>query len=324
MQVIISHETALQLYRSARWIPRLLRLIEQDRYTSSVWPVGPASRTKTEAVAGALGLDLPLDTLVADARARRQSRAQHAHVWQGELPDRALLRISDEIFVVSPAFLLLLLSRGKPFERTLMIGEELAGHFAIDAASPSNLIRRPPLLSRQGLASFLQGCPGTPGIRLATKVARHLLGNARSPKEAELGQLLHLPRTLGGRGIDGVELNRRIELEATGRILAGRDHLESDVFLPFCATGYEYDSNDHHLTREQHESDERKRNAYKTAGVDLLVVTSGQLHAWCLIDELLGQAERAYHGARRPSSDEMRAKQYELWRRLILQPHHRG
>ena len=318
MSLVISHASALALYRSPETASKLRHAWAHKRNAACTWPVEAPSHHDAHAAAQRYQLPLPLHTLVPLATTRRTSSTQRAHVWSEPLPHGALLPLAAGIFVVSPAFLYLLLARTADFENLLMLGEELTGYFALDPSCQMGLVNRSPLLTPQELRAFLDACVDSPNVKRARRAAAWILGRARSPKEAELGQLLHLPRIRGGRGIRDVELNVRFDLTEEGRRIAGCSYLEGDVYLPRFRRVYEYDSIEFHLSHEQHERDERKRNALRTIDVDVVGITAGQLHSWQLIDTLLSESERAQHGKHRPASDAMRSKQHDLWKRLVL------
>lgn len=315
--MICSHKTACAIYRSPRWLPVILRALRSERYEDSAWPSPAPTCHEAREAARTLGIEGPLEVLIASSRSRNVTPDLKTHLWSGELPPRALIRVTGTIIVPTPGFLLMQLAANAPLEATLMLAEELTGRYAIPADSTQELMKRPALLSPKELEDYLRAATGMHGAARAQTAARHVLGGARSPKEAALGLLLALPRRLGGRGVPDVVLNQRVELDRAGQTIAGRSYLIADALSLALQRVYEYDSNDHHLSRRAHEADERKRNAYARTGFKLTVVTAGQLHTWKVIDALLQECEREANPRLFPPSEAIRAKQYRLWHALV-------
>lgn len=312
---VLSHQSALAFYRN----PSSIELLGTGAVPlSKIEPCEAPAPAQAIAIASRLNLSFPIHFLVDAPCGRRASRTCVCHVFQGDLPARSLIPLGDGVAISSPCMLFLELASRSDFLNALMIGEELAGQYAVDPTRPEGIVRVPKRLEVEELLRFLEACEGAYGASKAADAAVRILGNAMSPKEAEIGQLLSLPRRRGGRGVPDIELNMPIELPEPLRAVAGRRRLVVDVYSAALMRVSEYDSDSFHLDRTAHENDERKRNVLGQMGLDVVVITNGQLKDWKSIDAILRDSEMSWKPRISPASEAIRTKQHDLWRKLIF------
>lgn len=283
---------------------------------------------------------LKLHVLVPKDGMRRSSHGLACHVWS-DLDSAFFYKIAPDVYLSTPEFLFLQMAARADFENRYMLASELMGSYALDARSPSGVVARLAPCSREELVGYLSVNGPRRGCSPLLRVAELVLPGARSPKEAELGALLALPRRLGGRGVRMLELDHEIVLSADARIIAGRSSLFADCYMGpeppqlgarggkrlaggvrrgivVQPTDIEYDSDAEHLSSAMNEADKRRANALRRDGIDLITVTKGQLHDWSTFDAIAEHVVAASGIAMRPASDAIRDRQYRLWRRLLF------
>lgn len=312
MKIYLCHQSALAAYRSPAALKRLGRGVQP--FDDPGVPDGATAQS----IANTLQIPLPLYTLVTTPNKRRPKAGSLCHTWSGPAHMATFIEVLPNVYVSSPEFLFLQIAGRADFENGLMLGYELVGGYALNAQAKGGLIMRPPLATPASLATYLASSASAFGANKAARAARYLLPNARSPKEAEIAALLSLPRRCGGRGIGGIVLNRRIDLPPEGQAIARRSYLVADVFFKQAHLELGYDSDDNHISRAAHESDERRANALGTAGVSYISLTSGQLHDWKTFDSIAHVIAQETKTVFRSTSSSIRERQYKLWQRLLF------
>lgn len=277
----------------------------------------PSSK-EARAIAESFGLPLPLHVLCTHPCERRHNQGVVCHLWTSPIPPSSIAYLANGVYTCIPEFMFIQLCYGSDRENRLMLGSELAAKYAINPNGRKGLIKRPPLVTPHNIEAFATQIPQAPGTTRALEVTPYIGCNARSPKENELWLIFRLPRTLGGRSITGIEMDRKIALNKRARTLAKRKRLYSDLFFLTSNTDFEYDADDNHLTKEANESDKRRANALRIMDIDLITMTNGQLHDWQSFDIIARQMEERESRVFRTTSEATRARQKKLWERLIL------
>ena len=277
----------------------------------------PSSR-EAHAIADYFGLPLPLHVLCTHASDLRHTKSVVCHLWTSPIPPESIVYLANGVYACIPEFSFVQLCCGSDRENRLMLGSELAAKYAVNPKGRKGLITRPPLVTPKSIEAFASQIPQAPGAARALEVAPYIGRDARSPKENELWLIFRLPRTLGGRSISSIEMDRKIELNAQARKLAKRSCLYSDLFFLLSGTDFEYDADDNHLTKTANESDKRRANALRIVDIDLITMTNGQLHDWQSFDIIARQMEEREGRIFRTTSEATRARQEALWERLIL------
>lgn len=312
MSIFLCAQSAVAAYRSLAVLSRLRRGLH-----AMTTPSVPSSAQAIE-LAQRLQIPLPLHVLVDRVGARRNNKAVVCKVSSTMAGVRAFLEIAPGVFACSPEALFLQLAAGSDFENLLMLGMELVGGFAPNKAARKGLLMREPLTTPEALRDHIEASPSGFGCDRARDAARYLLPDARSPKEAEIALMLALPRRRGGRGVEGLVLNRRVDLPPEGRVIAERSHLVCDIFCETARLELGYDSDDNHLEREDHESDKRRENALRTAGIGFVPMTNGQLHDWATFDAVARRFAHEAGACFKYTSRAIDERQHELWRRLLF------
>ena len=114
-----------------------------------------------------------------------------------------------------------------------------------------------------------------------------------SPPEVFMRLVLGLPARLGGFGLSGSVMNKRIKPSKRAKALAGRESLVPDLYLPDCKLDIEFDSNAEHLTARQATLDATKRMALESDGLKVITVYN------FAVGQRFGYAPRRPGGARK-------------------------
>lgn len=317
MPYYISHQSALNCYRSPKVIREIARAIESYGYVSGSLLTTEHNPKRARSIAEHLEIPLPLDVLIPDDIKRNRSEPLHVHLWREPVAPGSFVQLTRDIYISSPAFTLQQVAASKSPIENIRIASELCSIYTPNKKT-GMLSKRQQLTNKEELLNYYSHSKSKRGLAKAIQAAKYALERARSPKEIEIGMLLTLPRSMGGRGIKDIKLNHRIELNEEARLIAKRKYLESDAFIESLRDALEYDSDDFHLTRISHESDLRKANALHLLGINLITLTNGQLHDWGTFDTIASVLEAKAHPRYHVTTFTTKDKQHALWETLLF------
>ena len=143
---------------------------------------------------------------------------------------------------------------------------------------------------------------------------RFVCAEAASPPEVFMRLVLGLPARLGGFGLSGSVMNKRIKPSKRAKALAGRESLVPDLYLPDCKLDIEFDSNAEHLTARQATLDATKRMALESDGLKVITVTTSQLASASAMRHVAQEAH-----ARRGTRLRLRCKNFALRQKRLYQ-----
>lgn len=196
---------------------------------------------------------LPVTVLVGRDEARRNGRAVRCRRWGAGLPHGALVRLDDPskvppgygMFAPSPAFHWVLRSKDLDLGRTLLLGCELCGVYAM---APEGMVRdTAPLTSPDEIGELLATLPaGVRHVGTARTAAPFLFGGCASPREAAVALYASMPVRRGGFGLPRPRCNHPVALNARARaLLPGKETIYLDLAWPERHVAVEYDSHLH-------------------------------------------------------------------------------
>lgn len=155
------------------------------------------------------------------------------------------------------------------------------------------------------LLRFLESSCGEYGVPLVRKALGYVRDGSHSPMETVLALLLGLPRSVGGLGIKGISMNRRVR---------GLDR-KIDVALEAYKAGLEYKGRAYH-TIEQSARDDRRQNEIVGSGWTILNVWYEDLANDYLFSVLVDSLFKIM-GRRYVANDRFLVRQEILRRRLL-------
>ena len=249
MSIVLSHDTALEIYRSSlapsanyKTVP--FRLLSSPISHDVSW-LRSLSAKET---------NMLLHYVVPSASRRRGFREAKSHVCGIDMEVIPLRQAASESFVcvVTPEVLFLqMAAKLSPIE-LMKLGYELCGSYSLsDADSEEDeedeeegeslgFTRRQPLTSVGKLSAYFEPLSQVRCVQKARSVLRYVVDGCASPREAELCMLLVLPCRLGGYGLgkplvghtDGATRNKT-------SLLPGK-HGPCDLLWPLAGVALEY------------------------------------------------------------------------------------
>lgn len=260
----------------------------------------------------AVVLGLPLHTLVRTRNKRTCPASVRQRLFLGELPRESVLETEHGFLVTSPLLTAFIMSRHLTDLQLLLVLAEMCGLFAVcalPAALEAELSRAiesgaiPAIFgwarcpSEDGAASILwrrdalvlggdldRFCSDVGGMRYGKRfvAVSHLVPlGAASPFEVETYLLLGLPRSLGGEGFCGIELNVEVALSASARAIVGKSRVYIDLLLSSPdgerQVAIECQGKGSHGRAGDGLRDADRMTALQAMGYDVFLLTHGQI-----------------------------------------------
>lgn len=181
-----------------------LRSNDDPSLLAHAWGLPPssleASRTRLERHIALLGkLTAPYQVIVSTKDDRRRSALIKSHLVTSPDGNYQAHRISRGLYVSTAPYAFLQMASDLEDELLLFLGYELCGRYGI---APEGAFSRSQACTTQALMDAAEGMPSVRGKRRALRVAPQVLGGAASPMEAALALMLHMPRAVGGYGLE--------------------------------------------------------------------------------------------------------------------------
>lgn len=316
---IHSPDTCAEILREA--VPcseEIARVTARDRYRAQLPDLSLLSGLPADRIA--------VRALVGRQQDRRHGDSLATRLWTGPFFDGALCRVitedDEDLYVVSPAFHIVLRCLELPFPAALMVAMEFCGTYELRPTLETGFAKRPRALchgeeirrairhidERRAAGSQLKG------IRTARMVAQEVIDGSASPRESGLAAVLSVPKRQGGAGLGGLVLNYERELTgAAGAFLPGQRHLIYDLFWPDSRLGLEYDSSTWHTEDGARDKDGRRRLAADAMGDELLSVSPTLCRRPAIVDELVETvASKLGRPGSKGASERTRARQAKL------------
>ena len=121
-----------------------------------------------------------------------------SHVFAGELPEEALVRVAPHVLMASPELCFAQMAEVFSPGELAMAACELSGRYAVDPQT-GRVVPRAPLTTRSRLEAFATQMAGEESA--AVRAARQAVDGAASPMQAKLALMLSLPPEMGGYGL---------------------------------------------------------------------------------------------------------------------------
>lgn len=292
--LVISHASALEAYRRARWDGAEDSLLEELYPDAMIPSLGPEALAADESLRP---LELPanardmaaranslvghtgkLDVIVGRAQARRAPAAMNCHVWCGPVSDGLISCLDTGVYLSGPELIFVQMARQLSKVSLLELAYELCGRYVIGPDGQDCMFDVAPVTTPERLRWVAEACSGIKGVGRARWAAGHALAGSGSPMEAKLAILLSLPRSEGGWGCETPLLNYPIPLSREARRHCGRTHLDADLYFERARTDVEYHGQRWHKGLVNKMSDDARSNALDMMGVDCNVVWGTQIY----------------------------------------------
>lgn len=290
----------------------------------------------------------PVDILAREHRACHASDIVTPRLWSHDLPLRSCVDISHEVRVATPAFALLQLAGRLDLATLLLIASELCGSFAIfepcrpiadalqkmtragripiiggwepfvdGSGAVSTLWSRPPLTTPRNLHDMAVSSNSQRGRKRLMQAAKHVFPDAASPFEARAALLFGLPRRLGGEGMNGLALNKKVELSAAARMLAQRECCYCDLYWDE-GVDVECQSALVHESHASFLSDSRRTAALQHMGIKTLPITYDQIKSEKQFDALAQTVADLRGAKRKPKTAQHKQAARNLRKQLFI------
>lgn len=272
MTIILSHNSALEHFRSAVFTPEMLAL--------SINPESKHPMTSAEAVDIAdqrLGVSTPpFHILVGSGQARSRHADIVNHVCSRKLPRGSFYSIKKGYSVSCPELCFLQMAQILPPVKLIELGFELCGNYAIDSTDMRGFAAREPLTKMTALERYCRKVGAFKGVKAARQALPHIIDNAASPMETKLVMLLCLPASYGGFALPQPKMNYPISASDISAYKGKRQYF-CDLFWPESKLAVEYDSDMFHVGSDRIAYDAERRRNLIAKGITVISVTKDQV-----------------------------------------------
>lgn len=326
--MMLSHTSALEVLRRSD-APRLIergRLARRPAVPSDMPSVAVSERALRR-VAPLRDLERPLDVAVSREAGRHRSELVRGHLLAFDLPADAAFSLAPDVLCAGPELVALQMAEYASDLELLLLVDELCGHYAIQPAASSGLVKRlDPLTSGEkilGLLDRLGAVRGSVKLRRAVERSRARSG---SPRESKTAHLLGFGTRAGGFGIEIVSLNEPLLVERAETILEEVSERvrkpdllilapeQAPASMPFRGVALDYQGG-YHRDPLQESSDINRRNELLACGVKDYEIAAEHFSSLPYLEWLvgrmqndLGMASRRLSGAERSALDARRAR----------------
>jgi hypothetical protein len=277
-----------------------------------------------------------LHVLVNDARKRGNVRGVHFHVSGKPLPSGALMELAPNVGILSPQMIAAVYARSHSFARTYAFFEELCGNITLSETGYTEWLADmrsteeegaatltdespyyvcEPALSPYGLRNWLGKVANVPGISGASKVARYVLGGARSPMEIMMFGQFCLPIKNGGFGCKNGKSNYRIDFNDEAITVSGMPYALGDLVFPASREILEYKGHPHD-TKASRIRDEKREAGLAAMGYGVTSINSEQIMNITALEAIAKRLHRQAGSRFRYTVSGYRNRQFELMQEL--------
>ena len=204
------------------------------------------------------------------------------HLWSTKVPRGAFLKLEDDLYVSSPAFVFLQMARELDALALCKLGLELCGLYALpEKHTPyvpnsvdETIYELNPVTTAKKIDSLCKNADDKVAeVGKARMVASWLVDNAASPMEAHTYMLLCLPKRIGGYGLPKPVLNPKVT------VLKAEDEEQRypDLFWERKSVDIEYQSDLAHGGDWNHYKDSKRAVTLTVNKITVLPLTKTQL-----------------------------------------------
>lgn len=133
---------------------------------------------------------------------------------------------------------------------------------------------------------------------------------ARSPMEAIMAAMLHMPHAYGGFNI-AMQLNRKIDFSEAAQAVSGMPYAVCDAYVPEAHASVEYNG-DHHSEGKARIHDERRKLGLAAMGIETFTINFEQLRDVCALESVARTIYRRMGKQYRNRTNASRVKQVTL------------
>ncbi|MCL2632617.1 MAG: hypothetical protein FWD45_05995 [Coriobacteriia bacterium] len=276
MEIFITHQSALQYWR----LHEKALYTSQNRVRRTRPPTYQPNQTLI-ARANETGIALPINIMVSHKNVTHPSSVIRHHVLSGLIPANSFVDVGNGLFIGSPELCFFQMANTLSMHNLIQLGYELCGTYSLPetVTTETAIYNRKPLTSKRKLDEFVSQMNKARGQYKAERALRYIDDGSASPMETALVMLLTLPNALGGYGLPTPKLNARIVPAKANKHNSSKSFYSCDLLWLKEKLAVEYDSNQYHTGAERISNDARRRNSLSLLGINVITVTSKQIHS---------------------------------------------
>lgn len=294
----ISHESALQFWRSSKSWKHLKKLSINERKLSRVPEKYLCSVTNDSAIYihDELRLEYPIVFMVAERKSFIYSSRIKTVLRPQNLTQSSFSNINENIIIATPEYCFLTLAKNTPFEELVEIANNLCSRYLIDENKEYGQCTMDEHVCNTTLIrKYLTGVKNYKGLKKAILAVKYAVDNSNSPMESKLAVIICIPKVRGGYGLPKMKMNYYIKLSEEGAKLVGCEWLMVDMVWLNEKVIVEYDSDEAHLDSNQHSFDMARINALNQSGYRVITITKKDLRSVRNLDAVMEVLRMALH-----------------------------
>ncbi len=313
MKLILSHTSALDFMRAARWrrdqLPpaRIRSLDDCARSRKDVESILLPAFDQTQT---------SLEVLVGRTDDAQKSAEHICRVLKAKPLPGMFCKIDENAYTVSPEMLFVQMATRLSFIELLRLGYEMCGTYA-PSPHTGRFDERPPLTTKANILQFCKRASEVRGTTTAAHALRWVADNSNSPAETALVLYLCLPVRLGGYGFGFPDMNPVTELGKRASKMADYATMRCDLHWVENHVVVEYDSDQEHLSSQSASRDAWRRNVLGFEDVRVITVRKPMLQSAQAFDDVARQLARALGRRIRPRDLEFTSARADLRRELF-------
>lgn len=219
---------------------------------------------------------LPINLLVDSKQFPRNSEQFECYTRSSTLPVGSLVKINEEIFVVTPELCFAQMATQLNREKLVLLAFELCGTYSV-LSEGLTLYNCAPQTNPEKLKAYLVQATNMNGVKQAKEALSFVLSNSASPMESILTVLLTFPHNKGGYLLPEPSLNFRIYPSYGEKDFASQQFFSCDLYWPKEKVGLEYDSNLFHTGAERMTKDSQRRDQLAGMNLTVFTITTAQI-----------------------------------------------
>lgn len=193
-------------------------------------------------------MERPVEALAPSAKTRLQASFARCSVRSTSIPSGSFVNLGGGLHIPAPELLFFELADVMTQPALALLGYELCGTYARDAADPrlgGATYDVPPVTSVDKIDGYLRLLGDRPAALLARHVLSSVADNAWSPMEAIVALMARLPAHELGYELGRVRLNVRRGATPELVALGARESRVPDIEVCGTHVGFNYDGGDH-------------------------------------------------------------------------------
>lgn len=236
------------------------------------------------------GGEEPVEVLVPSKACCSKTSLLSTRVIGFPLPPYSFCRARGNVYVCSPTLLFLLAASRRSLHELIAVGLELCGTYSPRDGKPAKT-DHDAICDVRTLRDYTASAGNVRGIQLARRALQYIQDGSASPRETDAYMMYCLPSSLGGFGLDGVELNRSIDMKKYAQAITKLPYITPDLFWPGSEVALEYESDEWHspyasgyvpeamarfVNKTKLMSDSERRRTFEALRITLVTLTNGE------------------------------------------------